>query len=108
MKWHIPLGEEHTLRVWGTISNELGSTPAALVYNTDPEPTSASSTGFMPGHDFFFIVPSDLADEVSTDMVVQDPLGVIRVFHRPSNLDLEAIKRTIELEAKLVGFVPDE
>ena len=108
VKWHIPLGEEHTLRVWGTISNDLGSAPAALIYNTDPDPNSASSTGFMPGHDIFFIVPRDLADEVSVSTVVQDPLGVIRVFHRPSNLDLDAIKRTIELEAKLVGFVPEE
>ena len=108
MKWHTPSRAEHGLRVWGTMSNELGSTPAALVYRTDPDPASASSTGFMAGHDIFYIIPRDLVGDATLSTVVQDPLGVVRVFHRPEGLDLEAIKRTIELEAKLVGFVPEE
>ena len=109
MKWHHPLGEENTLRVLGTISNDLGCTTVALIYNTDADRASARQVGFPSGHDYFLIVPRDLADgvsEISVKKVLQDPLGFVRVFHRMDDSGLDVIKRTIELEAKLLGFVP--
>ena len=111
MRWHNPDGWANTLRVLGTMTTELGTTPAVLLYETDSSTDSWVMQGNLPGHDYFRIVPFDQAegnDVITPGMVNADPMAVNFIFHRHSSESLDSIKRTIEREAKRLGFTPDE